>query len=148
MQTLPRKNLIAGLFCILLGAFITWNGSGYGIGTLERPDPGFLPVILGSILLLCGGGITIGALRQSDTDIKINLRPYVAIPLALVLFALMIDRFGLVPSVAVTTLVSSLGQRNQSLLGVLALTGMLVVFTYAVFVLVLNMPLEPFMWRP
>ncbi|WP_161142771.1 tripartite tricarboxylate transporter TctB family protein [Propylenella binzhouense] len=148
MLTLPRKNLLAGLFCILLGAFIAWRGRSYGIGTLEAPDPGFFPVALGTILFLCGVGLSIGALKQPDVGVELNLRPYLLIPAALVLFAVTIDRFGLIPSVALVTIVATLSLRGHSLRAVLFLTCCMIALVYVVFVLMLSMPLKPFMWRP
>ena len=123
MLTLPRKNLLAGLFCVLLGAFVAWRGYGYSIGTLSNVGPGFFPFVLGSILVLCGLGVGAQALRVPDVSVSMNLRPYLAIPGAIILFALTINRLGVIPAVG------------------------LVVLVYGIFVMILRIPLDPIAWR-
>lgn len=149
MLTLPRPNLLAGLVCILLGGFVAWRGYGYSIGTLDNIGPGLFPAILGAVLLLCGVGLCIQAIREGDDRrVEIALRSYLAIPGAIVLFALTIDRFGVLPSVVVATVVASFASSENSWRSTAVVACLLMALVYTVFIAVLGIPLEPYMWRP
>ena len=147
MVQIPRKNLLAGFFCILVGICIVWRGFAYSIGTLSNIGPGFLPFLLGSILLICGVGISIQAARRTDAPFRINLRPYLAIPGAVIVFAGSMEFFGVLPAVALTTLAASLADPDSSLIGTAALALALMVLVYVVFILILRIPIQPFAWR-
>lgn len=147
MLTLPGKNLLAAAFCILLGGYVAWGGWGYSIGTLSNIGPGFFPFALGSILVLCGLGVGAQALREVDAAVSMSLRPYLAIPGAIILFALTINRLGVIPAVVLTTAVASLADRSSTVRGTLLLVAGLVVLVYVVFVMILRIPLDPITWR-
>ena len=66
----------------------------------------------------------------------------------MIVFALTINRFGLLPAVALATAISSLADPDMSKRSILFLTIGLMVLTYIVFVLILQIPLTPVMWRP
>jgi hypothetical protein len=147
MLTLPRKRLLAGVFCILLGAFVSWRGYDYSIGTLSNIGAGFFPFMLGVTLVLCGIGISLQALRNLDSSITIAIRPYLMIPGAIVVFALTISRFGVLPAVFLTTLVASFASGKSRIWETLVLAGVLVALVYVIFILILRIPLDPVMWR-
>jgi hypothetical protein len=134
MLTLPRKQLLAGVFCILLGAFVSWRGYDYSIGTLSNIGAGFFPFMLGAILMLCGIGVSLQALRNLDSSITIAIRPYLMIP-------------GALPAVFLTTLVASFASGKSRIWETLVLAGVLVALVYVIFILILHIPLDPVMWR-
>ncbi|WP_137388515.1 tripartite tricarboxylate transporter TctB family protein [Rhodoligotrophos defluvii] len=148
MLTLTRKTLLAGFICVLLGAFVAWHGAGYSIGTLGEVGAGLFPAALGGLLLLIGLALLGQAFLAmgEDTGISLNLRPYIAIPGALAAFALTIDRFGMLPAVALTTVIASLADPNSSKIGTLLLALGLMALTYVLFVLVLQIPLAAVRW--
>ncbi|MGF7159356.1 uncharacterized membrane protein YidH (DUF202 family) [Rhodoligotrophos appendicifer] len=149
MLTLPRKTLLAGLVCMMLGAFVAWRGYDYSIGNLSHVGAGFFPAVLGLILVASGIGLAIQGLRiRKEAGPVINLRSYLTIPGAVIVFALTINRFGLLPAVALATAISSLADPDMSKRSILFLTIGLMVLTYIVFVLILQIPLTPVMWRP
>lgn len=147
MLILPRKQLLAGIFCFLLGSFVCWRGYGYSIGTLSNIGAGLFPFILGVILMLCGLGVSLQALRGVDSSFTIAVRPYLIIPGAIMVFALAISHVGVLPAVLLTTLVSSFASGRSRILETLVLGGVLMALVYVVFILILRIPIEPFIWR-
>ena len=49
---MKHKNLIAGIFWICLGILLSIWSTSYHIGGITQPGPGFLPLILGILIVL------------------------------------------------------------------------------------------------
>jgi hypothetical protein len=129
--------LIAGLIAIALGVFAAITATSYPFGTIQSMGPGFVPFWLGVILAAMGVGIIVVEGRKSDAeelDIP-GLRPLLAISGSVLIFALTIDRFGLLPSVFLTSFVATISESKmnpgRSLIVSVALAAIsLVVFQY------------------
>jgi putative tricarboxylic transport membrane protein len=106
-----QKDACAGLLFVAIGAVAVIAAGKYTFGTTMRMGPGYFPVLLGGILIVLGGAIGIRALWSavSASLPSIPVRPLLLVTLSLLVFALLLDRFGLVPAIVAAVLVSGIG---------------------------------------
>src|SRR5262245_65012636 len=87
---------------IAIGAAAMFFARNYPFGTALRMGPGYFPMILGGLLILFGLYIFTSGLRSAE---KIagswSLRALIIVPLSLVLFGVLVERAGFVPSMIV-----------------------------------------------
>jgi hypothetical protein len=152
-RKLPRRDICAGLFVILVGAFAAWEASNYEFGSLRSIGSGFFPVMLGLLALPIGIAILWeAATRPADQfsefeeSESIGIRPVLAIVAGLVAFALLIENAGLVPAIFATVILASFAERTFRPLGVVLLAAFIAAMCVAIFVFGLTMPIRIFAW--
>ena len=59
------QDLLAGLLFAAFGAAALWFGQSLALGAATRMGPGYLPTILGWLLIGLGGGLWLSRRRQS-----------------------------------------------------------------------------------
>lgn len=96
------------------------------VGDLGRIGPGMFPAIVGVLLVLFGVGILVPALPRTGHEIHVKFRPLIAISASILVFCLMIERLGILPSIMLMTIVASRADRNASPRTV-AITGIVLV---------------------
>jgi hypothetical protein len=148
MQGSGRKNLLAGLFTLAFGALVVWQSTAFTIGTPARMGPGFFPTALGALLILVGAGILLQALRSDEVLERIRLRPLLVIPGAVAIFALLVDRAGLIVSAFVVVLVAGFAERSPNKPALVGLALVLTAASYVVFVAILGMRVRLLPWVP
>jgi len=137
-----RQDLIGGLLSVALGVFALVTASSYPMGTLLRMGPGFFPSTIAVLIILLGFALIGAALRSrpNQSSVNIRFRPVLMIGLGIVLFALLLERAGLIPATLALVLVSSLAeprwQPGRALLLALAMTALV----YVIFIIVLQIP--------
>ena len=124
----------------------------YPFGTLSRMDSGFFPFLLGLLLVLFGVILLVSALgriwraERELSEIRFELKPFISVLAAVLLFAVIARPFGLVPAIVLTTLTATATDRNirwaeAAILAVL-LTGLSIV----VFKVLLGLQFILFRW--
>jgi hypothetical protein len=95
------KTFLTGLVFSAIGAGALWLDQAYQIGSAMAMGPGYVPMIIGSLLVLLGVIKMISSLRNAPVSAfrLPGLRALALLVLGAVLFGLCIDRFGLLPSV-------------------------------------------------
>jgi hypothetical protein len=90
------NDILLGLLFAAIGAFALYVGRNYVFGTTQRMGPGFLPRIVAGILVLLGIALMLrGMFARGWAPPAIVWRPIVLICLAVIVFAVTIDRLGL-----------------------------------------------------
>lgn len=141
------RDIVAGMGLALFGlAAALYAGSNYTMGTVSRMGPGMMPVSLGLILAVFGLAIALPALSQRGTSVLIQFRPLIFLSASVLAFALMIERFGLVPSVFATTIIATLAETRVKPLGALILACSMSALTWALFVAGLRLSIPAFDW--
>jgi len=137
----------SGLLFIVIGALAAYLGRDFVFGTMTRMGPGFLPTVLSWLLMGVGAIILLRSLVLKGEPIQASLfRPQILIVVAIVLFAQMIERVGMVPTVFVVTIVAALASDEMRWRDTLLVAlGMSVVCTL-LFITVLGLPMSPFAW--
>jgi hypothetical protein len=138
---LAKKDLWAGLLLIAIGAAAVAIARNYPFGTALRMGPGYLPVVLGALLILFGIAILAAGLAGSD---KLPgawpLRALIVLPLSLALFGFLVDRAGFVPALMVLVFGSATASHEFRPVEALLLAAGLTALAVAVFVYALGLP--------
>lgn len=142
-------DLFAGGAFVLLGAAFAIGGSRYDVGSALRMGSGYLPLLLGSILVVLGLLVVLMAFRGGDPalhDVERHPVPWRRAGLliaAILFFGFTVDGLGLGPTIFVTTFLAAMaGHEAKPLKSALTAAGVtalcLVVFVGA---LQLRLPL-------
>lgn len=153
-----KKDVVAGAILLLFGVVVALLSLSYEIGSLRRMGPGYFPLLLG--LLLCGVALLIigeglgkywQSRQRSETEgrssnvLEIGWHDMRALSLPLVavlLFALLLERAGLIPAVFAAVIVAGCAERRNSLAVNLVLATLSTLFIAAIFVYGLGLPLQ------
>ncbi|MCH8859034.1 MAG: tripartite tricarboxylate transporter TctB family protein [Proteobacteria bacterium] len=142
MALIRRRDVAAGLFLLAFGAVIVTGAAGLRIGTPTRMGAGFLPLALGLLLALVGLVLTVQGARSADLLPKIvSLRPLIALILAFLVFALMVEEAGLALSTFVVVIVSGFATPGRKWRETVLYAALLALFAVLLFVVLLKLPL-------
>jgi len=143
-----QKNFAAGLLYIAMGAGFAIGATYYKMGSADRMGPGYFPFWLGLLLAAIGVMVVIGSLRagpKSGALPRFDWKVLAWILVSVGLFGLLLTPLGLVASLVILVLVSSLAShefkwRGAVLNALLLLAMCLGAFVYG---LGLQLPLWP-----
>lgn len=143
------KEILAGSFFLFTSLAFFLLGKNLELGSLRSMGPGFFPMIVTGILALLGM-ITIAAgLRADKGTGKIDLaslRPLACIFASPALFAILMEPFGLAPSLILSVWLATAGGKPWKPVKSLLLSVVVTAFCYLVFVIALGMPIPLFSW--
>jgi hypothetical protein len=137
------RDFWAGALYLALGLAVVLIGRTYAQGSAARMGPGYLPTVLGAILVLFGiASIARSFVRPGEAIGVIVWRPLALVLGAFILFGLLLERVGLLVALPVLIVVGALASRHTRATpgSVLALVG-LVAFCALVFVKGLGVPM-------
>jgi len=138
---LDNKDVWAGLFLIVVGVTAVVIARNYTFGTALRMGPGFFPTVLGGFLILSGLYILASGLRSGEPlAASWPLRALIVLPLALVLFGVLIDRAGFIPAMLVLIFGSGLAGTDFKLIEMILFSVLLTALCAIVFVWALGLP--------
>jgi len=142
MHIRSPKDFWAGLIFVALGAAFVGLALQYRLGDMHRIGPGLFPALVGSLLVGLGLIVAGRALVLEGPAIeRIQARPILVSLTAIVLFGLALQWLGVVAAIAVLVLVGACASRDVRIPQVLALAAFLIVFSVAIFVWLLGLPL-------
>ena len=140
-QILNNKDFWGGVMLIAIGIAAAVMARDYPFGTALRMGPGYFPTVLGGVLALFGLYLLVRSLRSSDVIAgSWSIRALVILPIAFVLFGVLMDRAGFIPALAVLIAGSAAAGREFRLREVALLTAVLIVFCVIVFIWGLGLP--------
>ena len=122
-----------------------WVSRNYPVGTALRMGTGYMPRLLLWILLGLGGIVLVLGLRESDPRKATEAadgsawRPVVFVSLSLVVFALAIERLGLVLSVLLLTAIGAVAARGLRPLETVVAAAVLMVLCWLIFIVGLSL---------
>jgi hypothetical protein len=138
---LAKKDLWAGLLLIAIGAVAVGIARNYPFGSALRMGPGYLPVVLGALLIVFG--LVILATGLSGGDRLAGAWPWralIILPLSLILFGFLVDRAGFVPAMMVLIFGAATASHEVRPVEALLLSAGLTAAAAAVFVWALGLP--------
>ena len=136
-----NKDIWSGLMLIVIGAAAILVARNYPFGTALRMGPGFFPVVLGGLLIVFGLTILAVGLRRGESMAgSWSLRALIILPLALVLFGLLMEYAGFVPAMLVLIFGSATASTEFRFVEVLLFSIGLTALSVAVFVWALGLP--------
>jgi hypothetical protein len=142
MRVRSPRDFWAGLIFVAIGGGFVLLAQEYRLGDMHRMGPALFPTLVGALLAALGALIALRAFALDGPPVlRFEARPILVSLLAIVLFAIALQWVGLVAAVAVVVLIGANATRDARLLDVLALAAVMVVFSVAVFVWLLGLPL-------
>lgn len=142
MRVRSPKDFWAGLIFVAIGGGFVLLAQEYRLGDMHRMGPALFPTLVGALLAALGALIALRAFALDGPPVpRFEARPILVSLLAIVLFAVALQWLGLVAAVAALVLIGANATRDVRLLDVLALAAAMVVFSVAVFVWLLGLPL-------
>ncbi|HXF65222.1 MAG TPA: tripartite tricarboxylate transporter TctB family protein [Burkholderiales bacterium] len=136
-----NKDFWAGLHYIAVGALAMWIARDYPFGSALRMGPGYFPTVLGGIMVLFGLYVAAMGLRKPEQiDTNWSLRALIILPIAMVLFGILMEHVGFVPALIVLVLVSSAAGREFKMIEALLLAAGLTVLSVLMFIYGLGLP--------
>ncbi|WP_162826952.1 tripartite tricarboxylate transporter TctB family protein [Pseudolabrys taiwanensis] len=148
-----KRDFYAGGLMILFGLVMALKGPSYRLGTLMHMGPGFLPTVLGVILIGLGIAIACTALAAGegeDEDILPENPEWFAwgcilvSPLAFMLFG---SYGGLAPATFACVFVAAMGDRSMTWKQAVVLSLIITVFGVGLFHYILQIPMPVLEWR-
>jgi hypothetical protein len=125
---------------IAFGLLALYLGRNLQMGTTVRMGPGYVPHMLAYIMMSLGGIITVFALlKPGETTEAPKWKPITMVTLAIVCFAFLFERAGLLPALVVLVLIASLGGEEFKLTEVIGNMIALAVLCVLVFKIGLGM---------
>lgn len=141
LELSDNKDFWSGAMLIAVGAATVLIARNYAFGTTLRMGPGYFPTVLGAILVLFGLYFVVVGLRSNE---KIkgawSLRAMIVLPLAFVVFGVMMTYAGFVPALLVLIFGSALASPQFKLIEVLLLSAVLIAIAVVLFVWALGLP--------
>ena len=149
-----KRDFYAGGLMVLLGLGVALKGTTYRAGTLMHMGPGFLPTVLGIILVLIGIAIAAVALSPADNEENQSILPeqpqwwaWLCILLSPVLFIFFGRYFGMAPGTFACVFIAALGDKNATLRSSIVLSAIVTIFGVGLFSYFLQVPMPIFTWR-
>ncbi|MEO8684591.1 MAG: tripartite tricarboxylate transporter TctB family protein [Devosia sp.] len=135
------KDLVSGGIFVVAGAYFALEALNYEVGTAFRMGPGFMPLLLGSVLVLLGLGIAGSGWNKPDTDERLmpSWRGIALIIGVVIFFGATMRGLGFVPVVLVSSFAAALSSRLNSPLFAILLAITLTVMCTLIFVIGLGM---------
>jgi hypothetical protein len=142
MRIRSPKDFWAGLIFVAIGGGFVLLAQQYRLGDMHRMGPAMFPTLIGALLAALGLIIALRSFVLDGAPVpRFDARPIGISMLAIVLFGIALQWLGLVAAIAALVLVGAYASREVRLLDNLALAAVMIVFSVAVFVWLLGLPL-------
>jgi hypothetical protein len=155
LQVRDPEDLVSGLIFVGIGLGAIFIALGYPMGTAARMGPGYFPSILGGLLALLGLAIVVKSLGvaqagEEEREKRVGLgdallrllRPLVFVASALVAFAYLLPRYGLVLAVVSLVLISTFADHKPRLFSAIPLAAIMAALVVLIFVRGLGLPIR------
>jgi hypothetical protein len=156
----PAKDHLSALMLIALGAFALALGMTYRVGNLNRMGAGYIPMVLGVLMILVGIAVGVTSTPASRAATRAaaaahshtspyrgpEWRGWLCIIGGVVAFVVLGQYGGLVPATFMSVFIAAMGDRNNTMKSAAILAAVLVVFGTLVFHVGLKLPLQMFRW--
>jgi hypothetical protein len=136
-----RNDLASGAIFVALGGYFALEAMKYEFGTPFRMGPGFMPVVLGGVLVALGVAVAAKGIGKPDEDAPAPW-PWRGIVLVLgtiLFFAATIRGLGFIPVVLIAGFATALSSTRNSVLSALVITVGLCVLCMLIFVVGLGL---------
>lgn len=141
-KALLSQDGLSGLMFMAFAGGFALLARDLSIGTALRMGAGYFPLLLSGLLGLIGLLILLRAvMNESEAPSAGSWRSLVLVSAAVLVFGFGLHGLGLGPCVAISTLLATMASGQIGWRGALILATGLVVFTWAVFLLGLGLPI-------
>jgi len=144
-----QRDFWSGLMFICVGIAFAVGATNYSMGSSARPGPGYFPLILSAFMAVLGAVVLFKALTiETDDGDPIGAfawRPLIVIVAAIAFFGLALPRLGMLVTVPILIVITSLAGDEFHWKGVVINAVVLTIGAWAIFIagLKLTIPLYP-----
>ena len=143
MKIKSQRDFWSGLMFVIVGVVFAVGATNYSMGSSARPGPGYFPLILSVLMAILGGFVLFKSLtievEGGDPIGDIAWRPLIVIVASIAVFGAALPRLGLVITVPLLIVMTSLAGDEFRWKGVIATAVVLTVGSWAIFVLGLKL---------
>jgi hypothetical protein len=153
MKIKSQRDFWSGLMFVAVGVAFAIGATNYSMGSSARPGAGYFPMILSVVMALLGAVVLFKSLvietEGGDPIGAVPWRPLLVIVAAIVFFGVSLERLGLLITVPLLIVISSLAGGEFGWKGVVANAAVLTFGAWGIFVwgLKLTLPLWPRMFQ-
>lgn len=144
------RDIIAGGVLVGLGLFAAiYASQNYAVGTPRHMGPGWFPTALGILLTGLGAIIALPAFfRRGGFSERFDLRQFLVVCAAVLVFALTIRPLGLVPAIVLLAIVATQAAPEKfSVKLTVILASVMSLGAVLIFIYGLGMPMQIINWR-
>jgi len=136
-----RNDLASGALFVAFGGYFALEALKYDFGTPFRMGPGFMPVVLGGILMALGVAVAIKGMGKPDEEASAPWpwRGLVLVLGAIIFFSATIRGLGFIPVVLITAFATAMSSTRNKPLSALVVAVGLCLLCYVIFVVGLGM---------
>ena len=136
-----NKDFLSGLMFTGTGALGIYMAQDYPMGSALRMGPGYFPIVLSAVLILFGIYCFVqGLLKPQEITANWSVRALIILPLATVIFGILMEHAGFIPALIVLVFVSAAAGSEFKFLEVLYMAIGLTVGSWALFIWGLGLP--------
>jgi hypothetical protein len=139
-SSMTLRNRLSGIALFALGLFVIWEALSYDFGSASRMGPGFLPTVLGIVVAVTGVVLAVLNDDRDEPVTPVAWRIAVLIVGAVLAFAVLIDRAGLVPATAGLVFLSGMADEDLRWKTLFVIFLILLTSVYLVFGVLLKIP--------
>lgn len=136
-------DLFGGVLVLCIGVFFLYHSGTYQTGELTRMGPGYFPKVIAIVTIGIGvlvTGFALGEMQgrlRDQGELAVDLFPLAMVSAGVILFGVLVEHLGLIPSAFIAAMAASLGRGEGHLpvqvLSALAITAAIVVLNYFIF---------------
>jgi putative tricarboxylic transport membrane protein len=136
-----NKRFLAGLMFLAIGAVAIWMAQDYPIGSALRMGPGYFPIVLSGIMILFGiYELVLGIMKSDPVKGNWSIRALIVLPLAAVLFGILMEHGGFIPALVVLVFASAAASNEFKFMEVLISAVVLTIGSVGLFIYGLGLP--------
>ena len=136
-----NKRFLAGLMFLAIGAVAIWMAQDYPIGSALRMGPGYFPIVLSGIMILFGiYELVLGIMKSDPVKGNWSIRALIVLPLAAVLFGILMEHGGFIPALVVLVFASAAASNAFKFMEVLISAVVLTIGSVGLFIYGLGLP--------
>ncbi len=136
-----RHETIAGLVWVVLGLAAIFVARGYAFGTITRMGPGFVPIMLGILLVLFGLFAAWQGRSLPEVSLDLSLRPFAYIIFGIIVWVLLVDWAGFVPAAIALILISAQSEPGMKMKEATLLAAGMSLIGYLIFIRGIGIPI-------
>ncbi len=149
MKIKSQRDFFSGLIFVVVGVVFAVGATNYSMGTSAKPGAGYFPLILSVLMAILGAIVLFKSLtietEGGDPIGRIAWRPLIVIVGAIAVFGLCITRLGMIATIPILIVITSLAGDEFGWLGVVINAVVLTVASWIIFIvgLKLTIPMWP-----
>ena len=149
MNIKSQRDFWSGLMFLVVGIGFAIGATNYSMGTSARPGAGYFPLGLSVLMAILGAIVLFKSLtietEGGDPVGKFAWRPLIVIVLAITVFGILLPRLGMIITIPILIVITSLAGDEFHLRDVLVSSVILTAFSWFIFIfgLKLTIPLWP-----